>query len=271
MRRTVPPAKARRPRGQGSQPAVSRKRSGNGSQTAPFAGTAPGTPPQPPRQASGQPATVDTAITATAGGSAEQACAWGCGNPPHPGRFRTGCPGPARKHGLSGHHEPAPEPAGGWRSTWPVYRGSLHTIITEGTAYLQRRSGSGRHVGAMRQLLDLVRDAQALDAELSAAADGTDRCGWGHPNCPFAATPELEADILTRAACERLYPRLMVKEADVIAEALVADADLRDDVLHRIATARADAERQAAEADGVPHVITFGPGGEVISLDEEEL
>jgi hypothetical protein len=249
-------------------PAVPSEPSGNGSATAPSANTASSSRQQPPQQASGHTTGGDTSGTETCRCGASR----GLARPDrcergHPWR---GLPGPALKHGLRGHHEPAAEPAAGWRSTWATYRGSLHAVIESATANARRRTGSARDIGATRQLLDLIRDAKTLDMELAPAGEGANVCGFGHRDCAFIGTPELELAVMTRAAIAEAYPRLVYREPDCIAAALLADGGLRDDVLHRIASARAAAEREQAEVEAVPQVITFGADGEVIPFDDDD-
>jgi hypothetical protein len=87
-------------------------------------------------------------------------------------------------------------------------------------------------IGVVRELRQLAEELRLPGTDATGRAAG--ECGWGPKNCPWASTPEFEANLLVKEALRRLYPNLITRAPDTIFAALRDDADLRCDVLGRL-------------------------------------
>jgi hypothetical protein len=153
------------------------------------------------------------------------------------GHQRPGVTGIKLEDGLSAEHLPEPEaPAGG---DWAAHARHLRRRhLTRFSQSLDRRTLGLKDLPRLEKFTELADRVE--QAELAARARPGDRepgtCGWGHRLCPYYTMPDLEADLLLRAAAARLAPHLVdARAADAIADALTKDADVREAVLRRLA------------------------------------
>lgn len=207
-----------------------------------------------------------------------------------------GCSGPARRAGLRSDLLPdVPIPVEGTASA------ALRLLLRHASAlaqHLERHQPRLRDVELLAKLLNITRDAHALESEVWAAtgtritedqvravaADATRR-HYPHLMLASAWQERLECDAELRAqvyAPERLAavlaadPELatavalqagasLLRRAEPIVERLLADEPLRVEVMHGLALERARREREAA----VPDTVAFDADGRVVPVDRK--